>query len=446
MGNEFETQLIIILLFVILLLYGCSSANNQQMIQPQAGYLNIQNETLGDIDPIHLSGEWKFYWQQFRTPTELMSQSTTPSIVTVPNSWENYQSTEQYGYATYRLTILTNEQDVGKVLSIYMPGVATAYDLWLNGEKVASSGSIGTTREEMIPKTYPQLITFQLDNSETDLVIHVSNFHQRKSGLWDSIALGTAEQMAILREKTILLQGLIAGSIFIIGFYHLIMFLFRRKNWSALFLSLTCFAITLRTLLLKDALLIKIIPDINWELAVTLEYLANTFGLLFFLLFVSREMYVERLKKLNSLYIGILFLYSIFIVVTPARIFTNTLSFFQIITIIIIANLLIMTLYSVKQKLEGAYLHLLALFVIALAVMNDFLYYTHKLETEELVSLGLLFYLFIQSIHLARISSRSFTQTEKLTEDLYKLNESLEAKSGRTNGSTARSKYKFKKD
>src|SRR5690606_2918606 len=148
---------------------------------------------------------------------------------------------------------------------------------------------------------------------------------------------------------------------------HLIMFLFRKKNRSALFLSLTCFAITLRTLLLNDALLIKLLPSINWELAVTLEYLANTLGLLFFLLFINREMYIEKLSKLNLFYIGILFLYSIFIIATPAWIFTNTLSFFQILAIIIIANLLITTIYSIKKKLEGVYLHLMALFVIAIA-------------------------------------------------------------------------------
>lgn len=428
MGKRFILQLFITIILILLILVGCSSEERQQNIQPKEGYLDIRNKTIGEIDPINLDGEWEFYWGDFLTSTELTSQIVTPSIVNVPNTWESYQSTEQYGYATYRLKILINERDVGKVISIYMPGVATAYELWINGEKMASSGSIGTTKQEMIPKTIPQLVTFTSDKSEMDLFIHVSNFHQRKSGLWDSLVLGTAEQMMPLREKKTLLQGLIVGSIFIIGFYHLIMFLFRKKNRSALFLSLTCFAITLRTLLLNDALLIKLLPSINWELAVTLEYLANTLGLLFFLLFINREMYIEKLSKLNLFYIGILFLYSIFIIATPAWIFTNTLSFFQILAIIIIANLLITTIYSIKKKLEGVYLHLMALFVIAIAVLNDFLYYTHKLETEEFVSLGLLFYLFIQSIHLARISSRSFAQTEKLTEDLYKLNISLEEK------------------
>src|SRR5690606_32172012 len=199
MGKRFILQLFITIILILLILVGCSSEERQQNIQPKEGYLDIRNKTIGEIDPINLDGEWEFYWGDFLTSTELTSQIVTPSIVNVPNTWESYQSTEQYGYATYRLKILINERDVGKVISIYMPGVATAYELWINGEKMASSGSIGTTKQEMIPKTIPQLVTFTSDKSEMDLFIHVSNFHQRKSGLWDSLVLGTAEQMMPLR-------------------------------------------------------------------------------------------------------------------------------------------------------------------------------------------------------------------------------------------------------
>lgn len=423
-------------MIIVISLQGCS-LNNKELQQEnrqeiKAGNLDVRGEKLADIGPIPLEGKWEFYWQQFLIPKSLDLKTISPDFVNVPDTWSHYEleaeTIEKYGYATYRLNILTDEDEVGQSVALYIPGVATAYDLWINGKHRTSVGLVGDTREKMVPKYEPQIIPFELEHSELDVVIHVSNFHQRKSGLWDTITFGTADQIMNQRGNNIFIQAFIIGSIFIIGFYHLMIFVYRNKDLSSLFLALTCFAVTLRTLILKETFFVRLFPFINWEIMVSLEYLSNVIGILFFLLFIKREISNQKFHRLSIVYAIILIIYSLFILITPARMYTNTYVFFQTIILLIMGSLVVVIIYGVKQKKEGAFLQLIAITVLALSVTNDLFYYVNLLSTDELVSVGLLFYLFMQSIHLARKYSQSYHQTEKLSHELHQLNVSLESK------------------
>lgn len=128
-------KIFIHLVFSVILigsLLGCS-LDDQKQKELKAGNLDISEEKLEAIGPVTLDGEWEFYWGQLVAPSDLSSKNITPSIVAVPDTWRNYQleekTTEKYGYATYRLKIHTNENEIGKIVSLYMPSIATAYDL-----------------------------------------------------------------------------------------------------------------------------------------------------------------------------------------------------------------------------------------------------------------------------------------------------------------------------
>jgi len=80
-----------------------------------------------------------------------------PGVITryidIPRSWNKYitnkESNTGYGYATYMLTFITEEN--GR-LALMIPRVRTAYKLWVNGELNASAGTVGQTRDTMIPQ------------------------------------------------------------------------------------------------------------------------------------------------------------------------------------------------------------------------------------------------------------------------------------------------------
>lgn len=407
-------------------------SNSEARVTPNAiiGQLDLQNKRMMEAGPFDLSGEWEFYWQDFLHSDDVEHRSA--ETVYVPDTWSNYrlngESLSKNGHATYRLSLLLNEEDIGETLSLYMPSIATAYCLFVNGKLLATVGSIGESREQMVPDSRSQIVTFELKEPKIELLLQVSNFHQRKAGLWETIRLGTVDQIAELRERNIFYQSFVIGCIFIIGFYHLVMFFHRPKDFSPLFLAMACFGVALRTSLLKDKLMMHLLPNLDWEVATSLEYISALMALLFFLLFVNHELSVDIPFRFMKWFISFIMLYSIFVIVTPASIFTNTYIIYQLLFFVVMLTIVIISFKGVRRKYEGAYLSFIAILVLFTAVLNDIFYYSNRISTDEFVSVGLLFYLFTQSVHLARKSSRSFDHVEQLSEELQKLNHSLEVK------------------
>lgn len=397
------------------------------------GQLDLSNKELSEEGPFKLNGDWNFYWQKLLEPTDFkQSVPLHSTLINVPSSWSNQLIDDialpRDGYGTYRLTLRLNEAEQGKLVSLNMHSIATAYRLWVNDELLASNGVVGDSRDKMIPKEYAKIVTFEVNQPEIEILLQVSNFHQRKSGLWGSITFGTLEQITEHRERGIAIQLFVVGCIFIIGFYHLVLFLILRIEYSALFLAFACFGVVVRTLLLKDTLLISMFPQINWEVAVTLEYLGALIALLFFLLFVKQEMAKDISNKLTNFLVSVVIVYSLFVIFTLARIFTNTFLFFQLLASLIMLIIVIVSVISALRKREGAYLNVVAMLVLFIAVLNDVFYYSQMISTDEFVSLGLLFYLFTQSVHLSKRFAHSFTNVEKLSKELQGLNHSLEQK------------------
>ncbi|NEU29543.1 hypothetical protein GN156_01910 [bacterium LRH843] len=236
------------------------------------GHFDLQNKVMVHDGPFKLDGEWEFYWRELLTPEDMRQTlpNQPPYMAVVPNFWNHYivsgEALPKYGYATYRLTLLLNEGEIGQLVSLYIPNVATAYRLYVDEKLLASNGVVGESRQQMTPENYSKTITFEAESQQIELLFQVSNFHQPKAGLWESITFGTDEQVTYLRERNIFSQAFVIGCILIIGFYHIMMYFQRPRDLSPLFLGLACLGRGIRTLLIKDILLIHLIPQIRWEM------------------------------------------------------------------------------------------------------------------------------------------------------------------------------------
>ncbi len=399
----------------------------------EKGVLDLRDASIEQMEPIQLIGEWKFYWKKWVSQANREQIEHESSLfVFVPDTWTKYSLHEnalpQHGYATYQLSILVNEQDVGKIVSLYIPSVATAYRLWADDKLIASNGEVAASREHMVPKNYAKVATFQIKQPIVELFLQVSNYHQRKAGLWEPIAFGTAEQINKLRDRNVLFQSFVIGCIFMIGIYQLMLFIHRPKERVSLYIATACFCISLRTSLLKDALLVHLLPILNWEWTVSVEYLCGLIALLFFLYYVDQEFALQLPKRLKQWLVILLLFYCLFIIFFPARVYTNTFTFLQIFVSFIVFLIVASTIKGYRQQRVGSSLNLFALILLSAAIINDLLHYRQWIFTDEFISLGLLFYILTQSIHVARKFSHSFGQTERLSKELQQLNESLEKK------------------
>ncbi len=118
----------------------------------------------------------------------------------------------------------------------------TAHRLWVNGELIASAGTVGKNRDVMHPQYLPQVALFSSEPGENEIVIQVSNFNHRSGGILESIVLGSENQILNMRYQRIAFEFLLFGSLVMMGLYHIILFYYRKVNRSLLFLACSAYS------------------------------------------------------------------------------------------------------------------------------------------------------------------------------------------------------------
>lgn len=381
---------------------------------------------------IKLTGEWEFYWQKLLTPYDFLHEKIQmePLMAIVPHSWTNEKLDGRElpltGYGTYRLQIQLPETELGTVKAIYMPSQASAYTLWIDGKEKSRVGIVGTTREGMKAENNPKVIPFFVKDNPVELIIQISNFHQRNAGLDGQLLIGEPETILKYREKWLVYRAVIIASVMMIGLYHFVLFGFRKKELSFLFFAIVCIVVAIRAILLEEGLAYHLLSFLNWGLAVKLEYLGASLGTLFIALFTYTQFPEDMNRRIRNFLTVVLSGYSLFIILTPAVIFTRTMVILQGLIILIFLYILYVYLIAARRKREGSWLNTAATVIMFLTVLNDILFYNKYIDTAELASVGLFFFLFTQAIILSKRFSKSFARAEQLSQALGLLNSSLE--------------------
>lgn len=419
------------LLFTILMLSmfipNAALAKTTPALQAEQGILDAK---AWQGQRIHLSGEWEFYWKQLLTPADFKVPTMEKSYASVPHQWGDMElkgrPLSKFGYATYRLTILLPNKEIGQNQAILLPNIASSYRIWIDSALRESVGKVGTTEDTSKPANSAKVITFVPTASKVEIVIQVTNFSQRKGGMWSNIELGHQDDLVKAKANYYIISGIIIGSLFIISIYHLVMYINRRKEKSVLFFSLTCLGIAIRVLFLEGNISSTFFPYFPWEVEVKIEYISIFFAL------ASFNFYVHYFLKIgnHSRYLnGILALHimlAVFVLLTPVKIYSLILPYYSMIIIFVFLVLLYVSIRALWAKKAGSFWNFIGIFIFFLTIINDILYYTNSIDTIDLAPTGLFLYLFVQAILLSARISDSFNREEEMTLQLHEMNANLE--------------------
>ena len=429
-----------ICLLILLLMYSKPAVFTDAECQTNGAIQGVLDESDWDASQgvIRLNGEWEFYWNSLLEPADFadrtrvrVPQADTHYAV-VPSTWGHYMqeghSLSNQGYATYRLTIMLPEAASYPLLGLYIPNAASAYKLWIDGQPFEGSGTVGTSREQMVARNVSSTHYFRPIDSKVELVIQVSNFVQRKGGLWDELQLGTKEQISYNRDKNVVLQTLLASILLIMGLYHVVLFFQRRKDRSTLYFGGLCLVIGLRTTVVGETLAVRLFPWIPWEIAVKLEYLGFIAALPLLLAYVISLYPQEMSRKVLKAITWIACLNACFVIVTPASVYTLTMQANLVYIVGVCGYVAFVYGWAVRHKREGALLNLIAFSIGIVLIINDSLYYSQKIRTGDLFPYGILCFIFAQIYVLSVRFSRSFVQVETLSAQLTAFTEMQEEK------------------
>ncbi|MDH5366926.1 MAG: sensor histidine kinase [Cyclobacteriaceae bacterium] len=406
-------------LLVVITFFSCerNDFGKSRIIPIKSGKLDLENYDLSTQSPLILNGEWELYWNKLLTPNDFENNfSLIPdTIIYFPSYWNNLEwDGKEYerGYATYRLKIYNVRNSTE--LAIKMRNALTAYKLWVNDKLLIENGKVGATDELTSPGYFPEIQMFNIKDSTLQITLQISNFTHAKGGMRGDIVLGETNKVFQVREKSIIFEMFLIGSIFIMSIYHFGLYFLSRNNISTLYFGSLCLVVVIR-ILYTGEMIVNNYYNFSWEITQKLEYLTYIATLPLFLLFV-KSLYPKQFSKtiLNVL-VGVGLVLVLLTIVTPSSIFSYIADPYQFIIIIgglYVFYVLYKSIKTENENLSQSVIFLIGYVILFITVIYDIFYYQFLFQRVYLAPFGLFIFIFSQSFLLSKRFSAAFKMVE----------------------------------
>lgn len=327
----------------------CTYANQKPISSP--GILDAQHVDFSANNTFTLDGSWEFYWNHLLDPKDFnQSPPRDFEFIDVPSIWNQQtwqgETLSGQGYATYHLKVVT--KNAPKLLGIEIPNVYSCYKLFINEELIAKNGVVGTDKSTSLPQWQPTLKAFE--GADTlDIICQVANFHHTRGGIHKSFVIGNFESVSLIRERRVVANMLLTGGLLALGSFFLAFYLLKINEKTALYFGLFCFFWAIRSVF-SNIYLASSWFELNWSLALRIEYLSLYCSVLFGALFMSKA-FDKSHNQLLKYVINIVNLILISLtLVLPPIIFTKLLPAYQL---FIAVNLIYAVFVIIKALFEN---------------------------------------------------------------------------------------------
>ncbi len=429
-GRRFRGVLILALVSVAA--GGCGNEARKQPPRAERGVIDLRHWDFRKDGPVELNGEWELYWKRFVKPG---AQGSAHALLPVPARWNGLPVGDTkigaQGWGTYRLRVLLPEDAPQLLLRFNDQG--SAYQALWSGQPLTQAGTpshdasgetpLYMVRYASLPPAEPAYgapvsTSLRARGVEGELLVRISNHFHRLGGLWLPVKLGVQDDMLRSRDVQRLLQAFLAGTIGIIGLYHLIQFLYRRRDRAALWFGIFNLTILVRLLVTGERLLMEGWARPPMTLFLRLEYL-SFYAAVPALLGFYHALYPEEFRaRAIRWFLFPALAASASVILLPATWYSHTMDPFQVLAIAAcLYCLLQLARAAVRQRL-GARLILGGTVILASAVLNDIVYNRFIVGLPYVAPVGLFFFIFTQAGALSRRVATAFNTSETLSESL----------------------------
>ena len=422
-----------IFLLVLFLFSNCFPfISNLEMPTVKQGVLDISGWDFEEDASIPLNGDWEFYWNELISPNENPESLTKkrtgylrPGII-----WEgqevNGRLLQGTGYATYKATIVFPESSIGTLFGLkFSTTGGPAYKIFMNETLIGEFGKVGTSKDNMIPTRIADLVWFTVTKQRMDLILQISNFHHASGTFWYPPYLNTYKQISFQSKRKQAVDAFLFGSIFIMGFYHLSFYIYRRKDKSSLAFGLFCLSISLHVININEVFIYSFFPDITYQVAhglLVIFYLLVPLYL-FFLYSLYPNDFSKRIIQIIWVISGLEYLFAVF---APTEIGTIIEGKSLLLLLLFLSYTVFGITRAVYKRRNESLLIFFSNLVIVISAFNDVLSMYNFVRTPITMSYAIFTFILIQSIILSKHFSKAYTDVEDLSEKLTRTNESLE--------------------
>jgi len=415
-----------VLFFICCSLFAPQMTHASPSVNTTSGVLDLREWDFDEQGTVPLNGPWRFYWNQFLSRSQIgfNADPALSTMVPVPSSWNCYSEqtkpTGSDGFATYALRILISHPS--RELGLYLRNILTAYRLYINGELVQEVGLVSQTADKGAPEYRHVIVDLPPKSTCLDVVFHVSNFHHRLGGLWAAPILGLKQELNKKMTLRLSMNIFMIGAIFIMGLYHISLYILRKSYSPPAYLGIFCLLITLRALVTNEVYLHTLIPQLSWQLLLKLEYLSFYLAFPVFVMFTS-SLFPKEIKPCIVRIFQILAgLFSLVVLFSPARIFSHTVVGYEVVTLFGVLYLIIVLFRATVKQREGIWAIVFGFVCLLVSIINDILHANSIIHTAYLFQGGMFVFVFSQAFVLSHRFSNAFETIGNQTEDLIRMN------------------------
>ncbi|MDF1576326.1 MAG: sensor histidine kinase [Bacteroidales bacterium] len=389
------------------------------------GVLDLREYDFHTSGTVEVKGEFEFYWKQMINPA-LEGDSGEMIYARVPGSWtslrKEHPEVSRFGFATYRLIILLPERM--DELALRIQDVLSASGYFLNGKAIDYLGFPGVNKYQTVIRYSRPMMIGNVNGQEVELLIRVSNFDNRLSGIVGGVTIGKVGQMQEARQKDLFRGHFLIGAFLIIGIYFLGLYLIRTEHYR-LYFSMLCFLMALRVVMIVEIPVIETL-NLNGLTAARLDYLNIYFFAPFFILMIRSIFPIEFPQLIYRVSMWVSTVFVIIVVVSPISLFSFTLPLFFVFFILLSAVFLYVILLAWSRGRSHAPAYTLGLLILFFGTLNDMLNEIEVIETAYVVHYTMFVYLLVYAYIFADKSNFLQKKAQKLADEISEVKNHLE--------------------
>jgi len=434
--------MVLLCITACLSLCGCMAQEERPVAK--RGVLDLSAWDVERRGPLRLNGQWEVRWEPSASQDQANDADTSGSEFTsVPGPWTRTMPGASLlratGGATLRLTVLrgaakpSTNAKTSPQMALRLGNISAAWTLKVDGNLVAHSGVPGKNAASEAPQFSAQVIPLHAwdkpADSPLELELHVSNHHYREGGVLEPLWLGVEDDLLARERRESGIAMFLAGTLFIMGLYHVAMHQLRRSDPAPLLFGLYCL-LWLGNYLCTDSsawaarAILPGLPGLGLErFGMACLFLSVPVGYAFFRSLYPRELprFLLRYASLTGAASAALALLG------PSLWFSAVVPAYYLSTAALILFCASGLGLAWSRGREGAACIFAGFLAVALAGVNDMLTDLQLINSAPILPLGMLLFVLAQAFALSQRLQHAFSAVETLSIQVESKNMSLEA-------------------
>lgn len=250
------------------------------------------------------------------TPEELDSITDGPEAVTgVEHSY--WEETE---FSRVRTSYLDLELEEGEVYGIYGENLTYAFDLYVNGELIASMGKVGMTEENSEPLSGGFMAYFTAQKNNRIVIRRCNHVHSK----WNNFEINLGKQDVIngLVRNTYFKISMTVTILLVMCLVNLGLFAGLKDQKRFLYFSLSCLSLMMNYMFSGPKLIMLLFPDLNWFVGHKIESCA-LISAAFFMIMFFEECFGKVQKYIRTVGYILMDLSFVYYAALPSMVYTR---------------------------------------------------------------------------------------------------------------------------